>query len=206
MRTDDLGARFAQYWVRVYTSRLPLDDAADRRNEIRSDLWEHRIDAIQAGRSRLRHNLDVIERVLSGIPADLSWRRGIQQSHRRLDTGDPMTTQQTIPRSTAALIAVASLGIVAPFPFLALLGTGLKAQERLWILGSVALAAILAGGLALRLRTRRPVLSTLLLAVGAFAPSSAWFWLPPVYLVTAAIIIVAVFTARNEPIVHATGT
>jgi hypothetical protein len=40
--------------------------------------------------------------------------------------------------------------------------------------------------------------------VGAFAPSSAWFWLPPVYLVTASIIIVAVFTAGNEPVIQVT--
>lgn len=117
-----------------------------------------------------------------------------------------MTTQQTEPRSTAVLITVAALGIVAPLPFTALLGTGLTAQELLWVLGALALAAILALGLGLRLKTHRPVLSTALLVVGAFAPSLAWFWLPPVYLITAAIIIVAVFTARNEPTIQVTNS
>ena len=203
MSTDDPGARFARRWVGVYTSRLPPRHAVERRNEILSDLWEHHTDAVQAGRSRLRHNLEVIERVLSGIPADLSWRRGIQQSHQRLDTGDPMTNQQSTPRSTTVLIAVAGLGIIAPFPFVALLGTGLRSRELLWVLGSFALAAVLAVGLGLRLRTQRPVTSTGLLLVGAFAPSLAWFWLPPVYLVTVAIMVVAVYTARNEPIMQA---
>lgn len=203
MSTGNPGAQFAQRWVRIYTSRLPSTDAVERRDEILSDLWEHHTDAVESGRSRLRHNFEVIERVLSGIPADLSWRRGIQQSQRRLDTGDPMTTQQSTPRSTTVLIAVASLGIITPVPFVALLGTGLKSQELLWVLGSFALAAILAIGLGLRLRTNRPVISTGLLLVGAFAPSLAWFWLPPVYLVTVAIMVVAVFTARNEPIIQA---
>lgn len=117
-----------------------------------------------------------------------------------------MTTQQGISLPNATLIVVAGLGIVAPFPFLALLGTGLKTQELLWVLGCVALAAILALGLSLRFKTRRPVVSTALLMVGAFAPSLAWFWLPPVYLVTAAIMIVALVTARSDPIMQAPPT
>lgn len=59
-----------------------------------------------------------------------------------------MNTNESIPRSTLALIILASIGIIAPFPFLALLGTGLKTAELLWVLGSIALAGVLAGGLA----------------------------------------------------------
>jgi hypothetical protein len=90
--------------------------------------------------------------------------------------------------------------MVAPFPFLSLLRPGIKAAELLWILGSIALAGILAAGLALRLLTYRPVASTTLMAVGAFAPSVAWFWFPPVYLLTAVVIITALLTARNQPL------
>lgn len=113
-----------------------------------------------------------------------------------------MSTNQSIPHSTLALIIVASIGIIAPFPFLALLGTGLKTAELLWVLGSIALAGVLAGGLALRLRGRNPIISTVLLVVGAFAPSAAWFWMPPVYLLTLAVIGMALFTARNRPTVN----
>lgn len=200
MSTEGTGARIGQRWARLYTSGLPAQEADQRRAEILSDLWEHHSDAVQSGHSQLRHNLEVIERVLSGIPADLSWRRGIQRSRRRLDTGDPMTTQQTLPRSTLALIVLAGLGIIAPFPFLALLGTGLKTAEVLWVLGSITLAGLLAVGLFLRLLTDKVALSTMLLVVGAFAPSAAWFWLPPVYLLTAAVVIVALITVRNRRI------
>lgn len=38
--------------------------------------------------------------------------------------------------------------------------------------------------------------------VGAFAPTAAWFWMPPVYLLTLAVVGTALFTARNRPTVH----
>lgn len=200
MSTDHPGARFAQRWVQLYTSRLPADDADQRRAEILSDLWEHHQDSVKSGHNQRRHNLELIQRVLSGIPADLSWRRGIQRSQLRPDIGDPMTTEHDVPRSTLALIILAGLGIVAPFPFLSLLSTRIRPHEVLWILGSIALAGILATGLTLRFRTYKPILSTVLLSVGAFAPSAAWFWLPPVYLLTFAVIVTALITAQNRPV------
>ena len=118
-----------------------------------------------------------------------------------------MTTQQhDIPRSTVALIITAGLGIIAPFPFLALLGSELGTAELWWILGSISLAGLLALGLIVRLRTNRPLASTALLIVGAFAPSAAWCWIPPVYLLTAAVIIIAVATIRTPALPHSSTT
>lgn len=195
MTADGLAAKIAHRWVQVYTRGLPVEAAEQRREEILSDLWEHHDDSVRAGRSRRRHDLEVIERVLCGIPADLSWRRGIQRSQPRPATGDPMS-------SILALIIVAGLGVAAPLPFLVLLGTGLEMAELLWVLGSLALAAVLATGLSLRLRASRPTLATALLTIGAFAPSMAWFWLPPAYLLTLAVIVAAVVTARNRPAIE----
>ncbi len=191
--------RLCHRWVRIYTRRLSADVAEQRRQEIESDLWEHRRHSLAAGRSERRHNLDVIERVLSGIPADLSWRRGIQRSLARPDTGDPMTTPHPVPRSTIALIIVASLAIMATFPFLALLGTELGSADLLWLFGALGLAGTLAAGLTLRLRGTNPAVATALLMVGAFAPSVAWFWLPPVYLLTVAVVVTALMTVGNRP-------
>lgn len=202
MSIDGLGARVAQRWVQLYTSRLPPDQAGQRCDEILSDLWEHLDDSIQSGHSRLRHNVHVIERVLSGIPADLSWRRGIQRSQMRPETGDLMTTQQTISRSNLMLTIMAGVGIAVPFGNLAFLGTGLKTSEVLWILGSITLAGLLAVGLVLHLTTNRPSLATILLLVGSFAPSAAWFWLPPIYLLTVAIIVVALVITRARSVVQ----
>ena len=199
MTMHDLSGRICRRWVRTYTSRLSPEVAEQRRREIISDLWEHRQHSLAIGRSERRHNLDVIERVLSGIPADLSWRRGIQRSQLRPETGDPMTTQQSVPRSTVALIATTTVAIMATFPFLSLLGTGLASAELLWLFGALGLAGALAVGLTLRLRGTNPIVSTGLLLTGAFAPSLAWFWLPPVYLLTVAVIVTALLTVRNGP-------
>ncbi len=200
MISANLGPWLCRRWVKIYTSCLPRELAEQRRHEITSDLWEHRNDSTNAGRSALSHNLDVIDRVLSGIPADLSWRKGIQQSQLRLQTGDPMVKTRQIPRSTIALIVLAAFGIATPLPFVALLGTGIKTAEIAWMLGCLGLAAVLAAGLVLRLRGTSQLVSTALLVVGAFSPSVAWFWMPPVYLVTVAIIVMALATFRSQPI------
>ncbi len=49
------------------------------------------------------------------------------------------------------------------------------------------------------LRERRPTVSTVLLVVGSLAPSVAWYWLPPVYLLTIAIAAAALLSARVDP-------
>ena len=57
-------------WTRVYTWRLPQPLRESRRAEIESDLWESRHDA---GR-RQSPAVQVIVRLLLGIPDDLQWR------------------------------------------------------------------------------------------------------------------------------------
>jgi len=59
-------------WAAIYTRRLPRELAQARRDEIVSDLWEQRADA--AGSSSVRTALEIVRRMLAGIPADLVWR------------------------------------------------------------------------------------------------------------------------------------
>lgn len=200
MSADGPGARLARRWVGLYTLGLPPDQAEQRRDEIRSDLWEHHDDSIRCGHGRLRHNLLVFERLLSGIPADLSWRRGIQRSRRQPAARHLGATRPTTLRSGLALVVMAALGIAPSLGNLALLGTGLQDHDLLWILGSITLAGMLTAGLALRLTARMPGLATVLLLIGAFAPTVAWFWLPPVYAATATIAILALVTGRVPPV------
>jgi hypothetical protein len=58
-----------------------------------------------------------------------------------------------------------------------------------WILATLAVAVPLLVGLIRRERGTEP--STPLLLIGSLAPSFAWFWLPPVYLLTVAIAVSA---------------
>lgn len=86
--------RFAHAWVHLYTLAVTRDVRDRRRDEIDSDVWEHVADAHTRRRSNIAGQLEVLRRVLTGIPADLSWvidTRGIHKerasmTERRLQT------------------------------------------------------------------------------------------------------------------------
>jgi hypothetical protein len=86
--------RFAHAWVHLYTLAVTRDVRDRRRTEIDSDVWEHVADAHRRRRGNLAGQLEVLRRVLTGIPADLSWvidMRGIHKesksmTERRLQT------------------------------------------------------------------------------------------------------------------------
>ena len=69
-----LAARLTHRWVRVYTAHLDPALRDTRRAELASDLWEHGAEAKRRGLGSLRVNVQILRRLLAGIPADLSWR------------------------------------------------------------------------------------------------------------------------------------
>jgi hypothetical protein len=84
MSAPKFGHRLCVGWVIWYTRRVPWEVAAERRDELFSDLWEHAAESARRGEGNLTHQLAVIRRVLAGIPADLSWRRAVRSSHGQL--------------------------------------------------------------------------------------------------------------------------
>src|SRR6188508_1739133 len=87
-RLPGLAENLVYAWTRLYTWRLPANLRDDRRREIASDLWESHHDA--DGRGRMRHGLQVLGRMLAGIPDDVLWRWELPRSRR--------------PRATISLI------------------------------------------------------------------------------------------------------
>ena len=71
----EFAAGLTRTWVRLYTRGLPPDLRAARRAELESDLWEHRRCSTTEGRRPGRIALEIVERLVAGIAADLSWRR-----------------------------------------------------------------------------------------------------------------------------------
>jgi hypothetical protein len=67
-------SRLTYRWVTVYTAHLDPARRDARRAELASDLWEHQDDATRAGLGTFRMNAQILRRLLTGIPADLSWR------------------------------------------------------------------------------------------------------------------------------------
>jgi len=69
-----LPVRVAEGWVAFYTRGLPREVRDARRDELRSDLWEHLQHASGDGRGRRRWSIQVIGRVVRGMADDLWWR------------------------------------------------------------------------------------------------------------------------------------
>jgi hypothetical protein len=67
-------ARAVERWVACYTWGLPAEVRDARRAELRSHLFEHLRQAAGEGHSRLRRSLQVLGRVVRGMPDDLAWR------------------------------------------------------------------------------------------------------------------------------------
>jgi len=62
------------FWARCYSIGLSSRVRQRRRLELESDLWEHSSDRIEAGASPALVNVEVLGRLLRGIPSDIAWR------------------------------------------------------------------------------------------------------------------------------------
>lgn len=163
-------------WVGLYTRGLPPEIAERRREELRSDLFEH---AAVAGPGPA-HQADVLGRVLWGIPADLSWRRAARApQERRLETGVNMNLRKT----TTVLVGLAAA-------FFVWLGVGVwvgvggeegsDAGGVRYGLPLLVAAAVMA--YALRCRDEAPRRSTVLIVVAAATPVAVLYWMAPIFV------------------------
>lgn len=193
MSRPDLATRLAATWVRTYTRRLPAQIAAGRRAEVECDLHEHRGDARAAGRSDLRYGLEVMGRVARGVPADLSWRR---DARRSVPTRRGVVTMQRVTNfAGTAVLVLAAIGVAMSVAMLPVVASVDDPGDLVWILALVLFAGALVSGLVMQ--STRPRLASLLFVVGAPAPAVAWFWLPPVYLLSLAIVVAALVDYRG---------
>lgn len=199
--SSGVGPRLCSVWTRCYTRRLSPEVREDRRAEIASDVWEQVRDASESNEGSFHLNASIVGRVLSGIPADLSWRRETLRSQRAAATGGTAMSPRVPTFADRAVIVLAAIGASIAATLLPLLGSAGQigdagALDLLWFFGACALGAALVAGLVVR--DSRPRVSTTLLIVGALAPSVAWFWLPPVWLISVGIVVTAVMSARER--------
>jgi hypothetical protein len=184
--------RITLRWVGLYTRGLPAEVGDERRNEVVSDLWEHRADA---GRG-LRTELRIVSRLARGVPADLTWRRARCRGRRLL-----------APRSAArglgwTLALLSYLFMVGQFSWAATALVGLDLYGEDWAPGDVAwfsriagvLLALLVGGAALI--PCRPRIGATLVIAGLVVTPLVFWWAAPMYVplglaVGAAVIVLA---------------
>ena len=87
----------------LYTRGLPTQIRQDRRDEIDSDLWSQAHEAAASGRPEHSVAVEVLVRLLLGIPADLSWRI---ERHRLAGSAVAPQTSATISVRPVAFLAI----------------------------------------------------------------------------------------------------
>lgn len=75
---ETFGATFARRWLHAYTTGLPQELRERRQQELESDLYEHQADRQAEDASAGRVGLEVMGRVVRGMPADLLWRMQLE--------------------------------------------------------------------------------------------------------------------------------
>ncbi|MBI5949543.1 MAG: DUF4386 family protein [Chloroflexi bacterium] len=64
----------ARAWLRLYTVGLPAGVRERRAQELESDLWEHESDRFAGGTAASMVGIEILGRMVRGMPADLLWR------------------------------------------------------------------------------------------------------------------------------------
>ncbi len=76
--------RVTRRWVALYTRTAPIGDAADRRAEMESDLFDQASACNARSASSRQMNSELLGRAVRGIPADIGWRLEVEQAPGRL--------------------------------------------------------------------------------------------------------------------------
>ena len=130
MRPRSLADRLCLRWVEWYTRGLPRDVADRRRAEIVSDLWEHEQDASRAGLADLAISVEVLGRVLSGVPADLSWRRAVGRRPRTRPVNGGVHVSKSSNRLEGIFLVLVAVNIALAAAMLPVAGSNVIVHER----------------------------------------------------------------------------
>ena len=194
--------RLTRRWVRLYTAGLPPEARDARRAEIESDLWEHGEENGVLGAGPDVTAMQVLGRLLLGLPADLSWRLEQRGAHKQAQAG------KGIVKGSGAMVRILKerwlAGLVVLFAgFTMVFGTSIFV--RFFGDGPLGLGAVLfglvpvaAGALILVgffISEQAPWKGAALLTIGAVTIPAIHFWMFPIY-VPVALVITAFGIAR----------
>lgn len=195
---DLLGARVARTWTRLYTRGLPEPQRSWRLLELESDIHEHLAHALTAGKKMADTSFEVLLRVLLGIPADLSWRRGVTRGVRSgsLLLGRMMSV---VKRALLGLGVAASMLLGAYFVMngIGIAVGGGEGGESMLVWGVLEVVAGVMLVVGPPLASRRPRLGAILVVLGTLVIAVTHVWLVAVNVpVGAALIAAAVLRSR----------
>lgn len=123
-------ARRVMVWCAWYTRGIDPAIAAERRDEIASDLYEEGGWAQEAGLDPRRTARSILLRAARGVPADLSWRARMLRGRGAADPAGGLRTRRA-GQGLAGLLVMLGIGITGLGVFalirteMALVGSGL---------------------------------------------------------------------------------
>ena len=180
--------RAARQWSRAYTCGLVAEVRERRREELRSDLYEHRA-CLGATRAQ---QLEVASRLVRGLPSDLAWRA--RQARVRYVS---MSSRAARLLTSALVVLVGVFNVWAGVGMLSAEGAGAARMAVLFTGAAMAAAGLV-------LRPTAPKRSTLLLIAAPAAPAVAFHWMAPVFFPQLLLMIVlAVATQPRQPVSQA---
>jgi hypothetical protein len=144
-------SHLVEHWCSFYTRDLPDTVAADRREELTSDLFEHRA----AGGS----TASIARRWIAGIPSDLSWR------YRMLEASGARGLRLFTTAQVLAALMVA-WGITVMIRFATSTAQYFELSTFLLLAAATGIAAI---GLAMFSRSNQRVVGVVALTIAALA-------------------------------------
>ena len=203
--TLTLAIGMVRSWVALYTFGLPGELRSARRLEMASDVWEQRQFAALRREGPGETALQVLARLLCGVPADLTWRIETQLSTptRSVNVNDSWVMRGLFVLALAVAIAPAALGIAVMSGYESEFNSTTE-RALTGLLGVVVSVAILSG---LIQSTRRPVLGIGLVALGAITISVMLHWAAVIIApIGAALVFLAFWRARGTGWPRGAGT
>lgn len=160
---------FARAWTATYTRGLPADVRAERREEIDCDLWHHQRLAELQREPVTGTAVEILVRVVLGIPSDLLWR--VEAGSTSPTTGRT-SVNDTWPMRIGFLIALVPLAMVASIAFF---GSWEDSEPVIWRIAFFVCP--LAAALGLLLCRRAPALGLGLVVAGAISSAFLMYWM-----------------------------
>lgn len=84
-KAPPVAVRAVTWWVDRYTHTAPPREGADRRAELRSDLYDQRAQGDAVGLGTGTVSRSIVARMLRGMPADVAWRLQVERAPGRLE-------------------------------------------------------------------------------------------------------------------------
>lgn len=162
-----------QGWAWLYTAGMPAERSERRREEIRSDAWDHAEWAFRSGQRQIKTLVDAAARFVLGVPSDLAWR---------VSWGREGVSREAAAEAGLATLIVVGLLVALPLAPAVLVNQYAHATAAesgtLPFSLYVVIVTLVFGGLGVLAMDRFPVAGGVLVLVACAGIGVAAWWIP----------------------------